>query len=189
MIALGTYGNWIPDTNRFKLPEPPQWFLKMMWDQDPGLVIIPSRVKPNTYLLGRRRALTNRVPMMKKMHNDLLRQTRGSDGDALAENNLVFVDTISGTFGGAWNPALIQALKDRDLWRIGGEKYADNLDQHDQDVRDKRRRVRADDMAHRTNDAYRSYQARSGQRTRPTIQPAKKSSSSSTAGSGLVITG
>lgn len=188
--------NWIADENRFLLPQPPEWFLTLMADMDPWLVIIPSRLQKH-YILARRRQLTMRVPLLTARHNDLLRRTRGSDGDMLADRQLLYVDKIVAKPGasirGTWSLGILDDLKDRDILKSGGgDKYADRLDAEDDAARQKRRDLRADEMDHRTNDGWRSYQARTGQRTRLTETPAaRKSSSGSTAGSGsgIVITG
>lgn len=178
--------NWVPDQNRCKLPKPPAWFLKAMWDQDAGLVLFPSRVR-HAYILGRRREHSLRVPMLVKAHNKLMAQTRGSDGDMLAANNCQYVDVIKGNvYGGSWNPIMLQELKDRDTWAQGGaKKYADKLDAADAKVESETKRKWDADMEVRARDSWRSYQARTGQRNHHAKNVVReKSSSSSTAGLG-----
>jgi hypothetical protein len=186
--------NWIEDSNRYKLPAPPQWFLKALWDQDSELVILPSR-KKKCYILARRRDKSLRAPMLVKVDNELQRKTRGSDADLLAVNKLVFVDHITGVAGGTWSPVILQDLRDRDTWKQGADKYNDSLLEQEKSAADKKRAKWLDDIDHRSKDAYRSYQARTGQRNKHANDNhhkgarVYKQSSSSTAGSGIVITG
>jgi hypothetical protein len=186
--------NWLPDINRWKIPAPPQWFLTQLWDLDCGLVILPSR-RRRLYILARRRELSLRAPLLVKKHNELLRQSQGSDGDMLATYNLQHVDVIKGTIGGSWSPAIFADLRARDTWTIGAEKYADKLDETDKATAAAEKAVWIDDIDQRAKDSWRSLQARTGQRNhhaRNSGQRVKKSPhqpSSSTAGSGIVITG
>lgn len=167
--------NWLPDVNRYKAPKPPAWFLKALWDQDAMLVILPSRVR-KAYVLARRRDKTYiNAPMMVAAHNDLLRKTRGSDGDLLATHNLLMVDYINGNIHGTWSPAIIADLKSRDTWAAGGGyAFADKLDAQDAKDREKKARDLADSMEHRARDAYRSLQARTGQRNKHANDSHKK---------------
>lgn len=128
--------------------------------------------------------------MLTAAHNDLLRRTRGSDGDMLATHNLLYVDVISGTIGGTWSPAIIQDLKDRDTWAAGGgDKYADKLEAVEKKAEEKTKANWLSDIEHLGGDSWRSLQARTGQRSKLSDQPkVANSPSSGTAGSGLVIT-
>lgn len=186
--------NWIPDTNRWKVPAPPQWFLKQLWDLDAGLVIIPSR-RRRLYILARRRELSLRAPLLVKKHNELLQKTQGSDADMLAVYNLLHVDVIRGTVGGTWSPTIFAELKARDTWAEGADKYVDNLEASERATAAADKAVWIDDIDQRAKDSWRSLQARTGQRNhhaRNSGQRVKKSPlspSSSTAGSGIVITG
>lgn len=114
----------------------------------------------------------------------------------MAAHNLVYVDQIIGW--GIWTNAIFNTLRERDTWAVGGaEKYADMLDQQDADVVAKRHATRNSDFEHRANDAWRSLQARTGQRNHHAknsglrvrgANPSQmaKSTSSSTA-SGIVL--
>jgi hypothetical protein len=188
------YANWIPDTP--KLPAPPDWFLKQLWDLDDALVVLPSRAR-RAYILARRRNLSNRVPMLVKADYVLQRATRGNDADMLAHYNLVFVDVITGAnMHGTWSPLIFDDLRARDIWRNGGaEKVNQTLLEQEQAAKNKKRAKWLDDLDHRSRDAWRSYQARTGQRNQHANEGHKKAarvykqSSRSTAGSGIVITG
>lgn len=198
--ALFVARNWIEDTNRFSLPKPPAWFLKALWDQDAELVILPSRLR-KVYLVGRRRRSTLRVPLVAKAHDALLKKTRGSDGDLLAAHNLLPVDIIKGKIGGSWSPMILQELRERDTWAAGGaEKFADKLDAQDKAREQAIRKATTDDIEYRAKDAWRSYQARTGQRNQHANAFHKKAAkvvrgklsphqpSSGTAGSGFTVT-
>ncbi len=123
-----------------------------------------------------------------------MKDTRGSDGDLLAAHGLLPVDSIlprrGATIHGTWSPDIIQGLRERDITAAGGATaYADRLDAADYEFAAKQRHTLTSDLEHRAADGYRSLQARTGQRTKLTIPSTKKTSSSSTVGSGIVITG
>lgn len=162
--------NWIPDTNPFRLPQPPSWFLKLLWDQDAGLVMLPSR-QGRKYLLARRRERSqtmHRIAINEKVH----RRVPQSDGDMLESRHCVLVDTITSITGnagtGSWMasaPGILQSLRNRDMWAAGGaDKYNDKLLADEALVADRERQRLLDDIDHRARDAWRSYQARTGRR-------------------------
>jgi len=194
------YLNWIADENPHKLRKPPMWFLKMLFDRDAALVILPSRTG-RKYLLARRREFSMRVPMLVKAHNTLMKQTRGSDGDMLANHNLQGVDSIVGHVHGTWSPTIIADLKARDMWSAGGaDQYIANLENQEQQQEQAKRKSLLNDIDHRARDAWRSLQARTGQRNqhsnqhhRKTVKMLKSKTSSPlpssrTAGSGFDVT-
>ncbi len=172
--------NWIPDINRFRLPKPPEWFLKALWDQDAGLVLLPSRMQ-RKYLLARRRSMSLTMatiavhadPLRKRLRKDTPSVTF-SDGDLLAEHSLVLVDAITARVGdiaqGSWMrsaPAILSELRKRDLWANGGQQqYSDRLEANELAAEVAKRTKLESDIDHRARDAWRSYQARTGQRTR-----------------------
>lgn len=158
--------NWQPDVNRFKLPKPPSWFLKMMWDQDAALVILPSRTRENVYIVARRRELSLRVPYLVTPSKDLMAKSRHSDGDMLAAQQLVMVDVIKGNaHSGNWSPLMLAQLKERDMWDAGGaDAYIDKLEAKEQAAAAANRKTLLSDIDHRSRDAWRSLQARTGQR-------------------------
>lgn len=192
-MATEATRNWIPDNTRF--PKPPAWFLKQLWDFDDALVVLPSRSR-RAYILARRRNLTLRSPYFIKVDREMLRATRGNDTDMLADNSLVFVDLISGVnMHGAWSPLIFDELRKRDIWKDGADKYNDKLLAEEKSDAEKKRAKWLGDIDHRSRDAYRSYKARTGQRNQHANDNHKKAarvykpSSSSTTGSGIVITG
>lgn len=182
-------GNWIPDINRHNLPKPPQWFLTRLWDLDAALVVLPARTG-RKYLLARRRELSLRVPMLvENLKTAALKKharVNYSDGDLLAQYKLVSVDTLVGNFHTGWSGAdlIFQNLRERDMWADGGvDGFIKRMEEREAEIANKKRAKLLGDIEHRAGDAYRSYKARTGQRT-------KLSPSSRTDGtSGIVITG
>jgi hypothetical protein len=158
--------NWIPDTNRYNLPKPPSWFLKALWDMDAALVLLPSRKRQNVYIIARRRELSLRVPFLAKPTKDQLEKSRGSDSDMLAARQLVFVDVIRGNpHSGVWNPAMLHELKQRDMWGDGGvESFIAKIEEKEAAEQAAQRKTLLDNIDHRARDAWRSLQARTGQR-------------------------
>lgn len=104
--------NWIVDTNRFALAEPPQWWLKGLADFDDSLVVIPSRMGPY-YRLAQRRQMTPTI----KLNHELDAQP---DSKMLASYGLVPVTTITFTGPPNWNPMMFEELRRRAVWRMGG---------------------------------------------------------------------
>jgi hypothetical protein len=192
--------------NPFNLPPPPAWWLRALADFDNALVVFPS-VQRRAYILCRRRGYTKHgkfAPLLK-LNNDLLRMTAGTDGDIMAQNNLVFVETIVGW--GIWTNSIINNLRSRDTWakvdgKSGGLAYAKRMEEAEGQARMKKLLDIQDSIKMRVNDAWRSRQARkgernhhaknSGRRVRGFADPASGSTtrtSRSSAGSGIVITG
>lgn len=104
--------NFIPDTNRFALPAPPDWFLKKLYEFDSSLVIVPSRQSP-VYRLAQRRQLL----LPEKLVNDAL--FKESDTKMLASYSLIPVTTIMPTI--VWSdPYIFVELNNRAPHRLGG---------------------------------------------------------------------
>jgi hypothetical protein len=134
-----------------------------MWDQDAALVLLPSRTR-RAYLLARRRQRSLPATQILKRHDDLLHRTRGGDNDLLAGHDLVLVDYIVGKLHGHWSMAILEHLRRRDTWTLGADRYTDMLEAREQSATAQRRASMIDDFDHRAGDAWRSYQARTGQR-------------------------
>lgn len=153
-----------------KMETPPEYWLQRLYDFDADLVVFPSTHVPYAYVLARRAW-----------------RSGGLRGQALAEvitqpdtrycltHNLVPVTMIYRT-GLSWNiDNIIAELERRDIWRAGGgEKAADIADAADEQKRERIKKQTREDMWHRSGDAWRSYQARTGQRSRPTVGQKKK---------------
>jgi hypothetical protein len=191
--------NWFPDTNKFMLPKPPAWWLKRLHDQDAELVVFPSRLRP-AYILARRRSSSLAMPKSVALANDLDRMTHAGDGDVMAAHGLVHVENILGGFGN-WTDNIFHELRRRDIWAAGGaDKFNNLIVESEQAARDKQRKDMLDDIDHRSGDAFRSYQARTGQRNKHAndrggrspvarIVSGEKTSSSRTAGSERITLG
>jgi hypothetical protein len=166
--------NWIPDVNRFNLPKPPEWFLKVLWDADPGLVLLPSR-QGEKYVLGRRREFSRTVAKIALTINERVHaRVRYSDSEMLESRGIVRVDAIQHRFGmsaawGSWMrscPEIMSDLRKRDMWAAGGaEAYITRLEAEEAAEDAAKRKQTEDDIEYRAADAWRSYQARTGQRT------------------------
>ncbi len=143
-----------------KMAAPPAYFLQRIYDYDNQLVLFPSYAVPFAYVLARRRRLTAGL-------TDFALESTISNPDTKAalHHGLVPVSLIYRT-GESWNPdPVIRSLMSRDIWRAGGgEKAADALDTADDKKQKTLKAGIRDDMWNRSGDAWRSYQARTGQR-------------------------
>lgn len=141
---------------------PPSYWLQRLFDFDDKLVVFPSFVVPFAYVLARRRQLT------RGMTDTALEATIDQkDTKTCLRFGLVPVSLIYRT-GVTWSiDNIIADLKARDIWAAGGaEKFTDKLDAADESRKKATRAAIRDDMWHRSGDAWRSYQARTGQRSR-----------------------
>jgi hypothetical protein len=169
--------------NRFGLEKPPDWWLQKLHDFDSMLVVIPSRQQP-LYRIARRRQFSKGLGTGALLDNS-------RDTAMLAHYALVPVTTMI-RYAQAWDAdSVIQKLKDRDTWALSGgpmsgrsaqeraDRVANAIEAHEQE-QDKRTRegMRAD-LDYRSRDAWRSYQARTGQRSRPTTQDGTRNRPSS----------
>lgn len=149
--------NFIPDHNRFKLAAPPQWWLQKLHDFDDSLVVVPSR-QGCYYRLAQRRPLQLRENIV----NDAL--FKESDTRMLASYSLVPVTTIIAN--PVWSEWMFKELEERAPWRQGGaEKVIKRIEEHELDKELKARRATSENLAYRAKDGWKSYQARTGQRT------------------------
>ena len=164
--------NYFPTENPFQLVAPPQWWLAKMWDMDSQLVVFPSRCRP-VHVLARRRSKSLAMEAHTKIDKDLLRKSAGQDGDILADNNLIFVRHLIGNTVRRFN--FFQWLKDADTWnKDDGKDFATRVDEIDQARDTKIRLATLDDIDQRAKDAYRSYQARTGRRSKLTYNTSRQ---------------
>ena len=179
---------YIPDNTAMEVP--PAYFLQRIHDFDSYLVIVPSRKTPFAYVIARRKQRSK--GLTDKAIVDTITQP---DTKMCLLYGLVPVCLMFKT-GPSWNPdPIIAKLKARDMWAHGGaEKVADLLEVQEEGERQKVRKDIRDDLWNRSGDAWRSYQARTGQRTklsRPDPTRTERripiAPSSSTAGSGIVL--
>lgn len=187
--------NYIPDTPTAEAPPP--YFMQRIWDQDAMLVVLPSRKIPTAYVIARRKQWG---PGLTEAAIDA--QYANPDTKMCVMHGCVPVCLMYKT-GPTWDvDAIIQTLQARDMWAHGGpDKVADLLEaQEEAATAQTKADIRAD-LYNRSGDAWRTYQARTGQSTirhnatreaqqRPgrLIYSNSPTPSRSTAGSGLVIT-
>lgn len=147
---------YIPDNTRMEIP--PAWFLGAIHDQDAELVLLPSRQKPFAYVIARRL----RSKVWSKAQVDSVTQP---DTLMCMRYNLIPV-CLMFKHGPSWSVNnVIRSLRARDMWAHGGpEKVADLLEGQEDAERKKIDREIRDDQWNRSGDAWRSYQARTGQR-------------------------
>ena len=177
--------NFIHDRNPFNLPAPPAWWLQQLSDYDSQLVVIPSRQEA-IYRLTRRTWNRPGIAAMAVIH-------REQDTAMMASYGVVPVTTIVGW--GVWGTNIFNSLRARDIWAHGGaEKFVKLEEDYEADAERKRKATIRDDMWVRSGDAWRSYQARTGQRVKPTVSSRTErrtqtapSTSRCTAGSGTLV--
>lgn len=137
---------------------PPEYFLQRIYDYDPLLVVFPSQRQPGAYVLARRReqtaGLTGKVV-------DMITQP---DTKTCIAMGWIPVCTFFQT-GISWDPTLIIGkLMARDIREQGGaDKVADRLEEEEDAATAATRQATRDDLYNRSGDAWRSYQARTGQ--------------------------
>lgn len=165
---------YLSDLNPFNLPAPPLWWQQGLWAFDSDLRILPSRKRPVHHLAR------------------VQKYSRGLTGKAITDDqndtamfvkyNVIPVTWIASTDG--WSEGFLQyvvgELMARDTWAIegkpltedlirralfeGGSKYGQALDDRDAAEREQINREVRDDLYHATGDAWRSLQARTGER-------------------------
>lgn len=159
------FRNWIGGDNPQGLTAPPTWFLTRLHDVDHALVLIPSKTRPR-YILGRRRQFSLRMPTLVKLDESLMTVNSSSDAATLAANGLVYIPLwINSDSLNPWTTDFFTRLREMDTWEAGGwEKFNRNI--VEQEVREEatKRASLLDNLDHRARDAWKSYQARSGQR-------------------------
>lgn len=172
--------NYRPDRNPFSLAKPPTWWLRGLWAFDPDLVIVPSRRKM-LFVVGRRRRLSRGLDASADRQHVVDDPGHTLDGALCDTYGLVYVTSILCT--GGWTEANLQAmiasLDRRDTWKYGGPldeaaqraalfeggtRLAKQIDAQDDADRDRINRQEHDACWHATGDAWRSRQARRGER-------------------------
>ena len=165
------HANFLQSENPYHLAAPPAWWLQMLHDQDALLVVFPSRMRM-AYILARRRVHSNAMAEMDTLDKNLVKQSAGMDGDVMATNNLIYVRHLIGNT--VRRPEIFQWLKDHDITANGGAEKVDNrIVSIEEDIVLRKRKQMEDDIDTRAKDAYRSYQARTGQRVGATGSGAK----------------
>ena len=152
--------NWIADNRNSELP--PSYFLQRLYDFDAELVLMPSRERPGAYVLGRRKQWG---PGLTEEAIDAV-YTKADTKMAII-NGTVPVCMVFKPVNGSWSPdPLIRTLMARDMWAHGGaDKVADMLEAQEDAERAKVDADIREDMRGCSREAWRSYQARTGQST------------------------
>ena len=179
---------YIADNPRMETP--PEWFLQRLFDYDSQLVLLPSRYKPYAYVIARRSRLGR----------------RGLTGNAIADT-ITQPDTLMCMHYGCvpvclmfkhgpqWSvDGVLNTLKARDLWAVGGgDKAADLLEADEAAAKKKQDDDKREELRGLSREAYRSYKMRTGGRvvsaghSRPgAANP--NSPSSRTAATGITLT-
>jgi len=146
-----------------KMSVPPEYWLQRLYDFDADLVVFPSIQTPFAYVLARKARRTGGMNM-----HDPAFDKAASDTKFCVARRLLPICLIYRHSTASWSiDNLLTDLRSRDIWAAGGgEKFADRADAADNaDDKKVRDNIRAD-MWNRSGDAWRSYQARTGQRTK-----------------------
>lgn len=149
--------NWVADNSR--APKPPQYFLQRIYDYDAMLVVLPSRDTPGAYVLARKKQWG---PGITSAAIDAVYTKQ--DTKMCILNGCVPVCMMFQS-GVSWDPEqIIEKLDARDIWKHGGaDKVADLLEAQEEKAKAKTQAEIRDDLYNRSGDAWRSYQARTGQ--------------------------
>jgi len=164
---------YIPDLNPFQLVPPPLWWQQGLYAWDMDLRILPGRKKPVWWLA--------RVQRLSRGLTGAAIVDDQNDTAMFVHHGLIPVTWIASTDG--WSEGFLQyivgELMARDTWAVdgpmteerlkaamfeGGSRYGQQLDERDDDERAKINRDVRDDVYHATGDAWRSLQARTGER-------------------------
>jgi hypothetical protein len=174
MVAVPSHAGWIEDTNGFKLERPPDWFLTGLVGYDEQLVIIPSR-RRKQYLLCRRRKYSvglGDVAMLDNKHPDT-NMCYGYGVLPIAPLRWEKSNSDAGMFTQSNLASLIETLKERDSWALGGGPLALDPDAAVKawDAAEAAREKKEDKALwerfyHMGRDGWRSLQARRGARNK-----------------------
>lgn len=174
-ITGSVHPNWIPDLNKWNLPEPPEWFLKRLYDFDPMLVLVPSRIsvlgERPAYLLCRRRQRTAGIGDVALLDNKHPDTNMCYALGVLPIAPLRFKTATTGFTQGGLD-ALLAELRARDTWAISGgadgngDAVVDAIEAAEAAQKAAERKTLKDNFYHMGRDAWRSIKARSGQRNK-----------------------
>jgi hypothetical protein len=146
--------NWIEGRNPYKLSQPSPWWLQLLFDYDPLLVVMPS-VKDCAYRLCRR------VPRHGQLGRLVTHLHTHPDTVQMINHGLVPVSTL--TTWATRSDKIIRDLMACDTSRVGGaEKASDMLEARERRAADRQDRQLATDLDHVSGEAFRSLQFRNG---------------------------
>lgn len=146
-----------------KMSVPPEYWLQRLYDFDADLVVFPSIQTPFAYVLARRARRTGGMNI-----HDPAFEKASDDTKFCLMRRLLPVSLIYRHSTASWSIDNILAdLRRRDIWAAGGgDGFADRVDKEDADEEKRIKDEIRKDMWNRSGDAWRSYQARTGQRTK-----------------------
>lgn len=172
--------NYLADRNPFSLAKPPSWWLRGLAAYDPDLVLVPSR-RAMVFVVARRRRLSRSLGAAIDTKLAIADPENTRDGALCDRYGLVAVTTLVNT--GDWTEQKLQiviaSLDRRDTWKHGGRldeagqkkalfeggsALAKQIDADDEAARQRLNRQEREATWHATGDAWRSRQARLGQR-------------------------
>jgi hypothetical protein len=169
------FATFIPDTNRWSLPVPPEWWQSQLRNFDHMLVVIPSRKMPH-YLLCRRRQFSAGLGDVAMLDN------KHPDTNMCYSYGVVPVSTLrwkpgKSTFQQADLNAILDELRRRDTWALSGgpthekgeaglDKLVDAVEEQERAVARKERASLKEKFYHLGREAYRALKARTGQRNK-----------------------
>ena len=141
---------------------PPEYVLQQFNDFDADLRLFPSTDIPYAYVIARVARVTGGYNV-----NDPAFLSAPPDTKYCVERHWLPVTVMFKT-GMSWEvDRVLRELAARDIWRAGGaDAYAAQADEADEARRKKVNSNVREDMWNRSGDAWRSYQARTGQRTK-----------------------
>lgn len=147
--------NWIEGRNPFKLAEPSAWWLQLLFDYDPLLVVMPS-VKDCAYRLCRR------VPRHARLGNLVKYLHTHPDTVQMIQHGLVPVSTLT-----SWairSDKIIRDLMARDVSAAGGGEAALKvIEASEARALERKNRAYHDDLNAVNGEAYRSLKFRKGE--------------------------
>lgn len=149
--------NFIEGTNPFNLARPSPWWLQLLWDYDPELVVIPS-CREHAYRLCRRAPREKRMGLraVGKLHQH-------PDTIQMINHGLLPVATL--TTWSVSSDKIIRDLMARDTWRMGGaEKVDDMINAQERASVEQTERRQQQELLYRSGDAFRSLQTQKGER-------------------------
>lgn len=157
MAAPPVGSNYLEGANPFRLATPSPWWLQLLYDYDPYLVVIPG-IRHPVYRLCRRTALARQLGRQASIvhtHPDTVQ---------MIQHALVPITTLV-----PWairSDKVIRDLMARDRTRLDpGETADDRLQAHDQAAEARQRQGQQDRFDAIGGDAFRSLQYRLGART------------------------
>jgi hypothetical protein len=144
--------NFLADENPYGLAAPPPWFLRALYERDPDLVVMTSKLQP-VYRLARR---------TRKSLGLVKAAMRDGDTARMVVHRLIPVTTILPFV--QWGPGVLQWLDDHDMWKAGGVDGAEQrLIAQDQARLAKIQQEQDDEAAARGASGYLAAKLRTGQ--------------------------